>query len=94
MLIPVGLLLVIGLGAILSASSVIAIREGVDSLFYFKRQLHLDGRSGLLALVGCRRSPRCGCFARLAFPAFVLLGDPADRHPAGRAPGRMERPAG
>jgi len=69
-LIPVGLLLVIGLGAILSASSVIAISEGVDSLFYFKRQLMWMG-VGLLALVGAAVTPP-RLLQRLAFPVFVF----------------------
>ncbi len=69
-LIPVGLLLVIGLGAVLSASSVLAIREGVDNLYYFKRQLVWMG-AGLVfliaaALLGLR------VLRKLAFPAFVV----------------------
>ena len=36
-LIPVVLLVVVGLGAILSASSVPALRETGDSLYFFKR---------------------------------------------------------
>jgi cell division protein FtsW len=39
LLVPVALLVVIGLGAILSASSVVGLREAGDGLFYFKRQI-------------------------------------------------------
>jgi len=39
LLIPVALLVVIGLGAILSASSVVGLREAGDGLYYFKRQI-------------------------------------------------------
>ena len=39
LLIPVALLVVIGLGALLSASSVVGLREAGDGLFYFKRQI-------------------------------------------------------
>ena len=38
-LIPVAMLVIVGLGAILSASSVVAIRETGDHLYYFKRQV-------------------------------------------------------
>jgi len=69
-LIPVGLLLVIGLGAILSASSVRAIREGVDNLYYFKRQTIWMG-AGLVCLVGASLTPP-RLLRRLAFPGFVL----------------------
>ena len=39
LVVPVAMLLIIGLGAMLSASSVISIRETGDHLFYFKRQI-------------------------------------------------------
>jgi cell division protein FtsW len=39
LLVPVSLLVIIGLGAILSASSVVGLRETGDGLFYFKRQI-------------------------------------------------------
>ena len=68
-LIPVGLLLVVGLGAILSASSVIAIREGVDNLYYFKRQLVWMG-VGQLVMVGAAHTPP-RVLRRMAFPLFV-----------------------
>jgi cell division protein FtsW len=38
-LIPVVLLIVVGLGALLSASSVVGLRETGDGLYYFKRQV-------------------------------------------------------
>ncbi|HSM01917.1 MAG TPA: putative lipid II flippase FtsW [Acidimicrobiia bacterium] len=39
LLIPVALLVVIGLGALLSASSVVGLRETGDGLYYFKKQI-------------------------------------------------------
>ena len=39
MVVPVATLLVVGLGAILSAASPLSLSEGTDRLFYFKRQL-------------------------------------------------------
>jgi len=70
LLIPVGLLLIVGLGAILSASSVIAIREGIDNLYYFKRQLVWMG-CGLLVMVGLALTPP-RLLRRMAFPLFVI----------------------
>jgi cell division protein FtsW len=74
LLIPVALLLVIGLGAILSASSVLAIREGVDNLYYFKRQLVWMGL-GLLVMVGISILPlrMLRRFAALGFALSVVL---------------------
>ena len=69
-LIPVGLLLVIGLGAILSASSVLAIREGVDNLYYFKRQV-IWMSAGLVALIVAAATPP-RVLLRFAFLAFVV----------------------
>jgi len=69
-LIPVGLLLVVGLGAILSASSVIAIREGIDNLYYFKRQVVWMG-VGLLVMMGAALTST-RVLRRLAFPLFVI----------------------
>ncbi|MCB2222940.1 MAG: putative lipid II flippase FtsW [Actinobacteria bacterium] len=69
LLIPVALLAVIGLGAILSASSVLAIREGVGNLYYFKRQAVWMG-VGLVALVAASATPP-RVLRRLAFPMFV-----------------------
>ncbi len=39
LLLPVAMLLIVGLGAVLSSSSVVAIREGADQWFYVKRQI-------------------------------------------------------
>lgn len=76
LLIPVFLLSVIGLGAILSASSVLGLRESGDGLFYFKRQIVWLGL-GTVALVGSSLIP-LGWWRRLALPLFVgtvvLLG--------------------
>ncbi|MBU1494340.1 MAG: putative lipid II flippase FtsW [Actinobacteria bacterium] len=69
-LIPVGLLLVIGLGAVLSASSVLAIREGVDNLYYFKRQIMWMGAGMVALIVAALTSLRV--LRKLAFPAFVV----------------------
>ncbi len=50
LLLPVMVLMIIGLGALLSASSVLAIREGrLDNLYYFKRQAVFAG-IGMVAL--------------------------------------------
>ncbi len=56
LLLPVMVLLIIGLGALLSASSVLAIREGWSNLYYFKRQAAFAG-VGLVALVVGARIP-------------------------------------
>jgi cell division protein FtsW len=70
LVVPVGLLLVIGLGSILSASSVPGIRETGDGLFYFKRQLAwlVAGVAGMVlaALTPLR------WWRKLAFPLFIL----------------------
>lgn len=55
-IVPVVLLLVVGLGAMLSASSVVSIRETGDHLFYFKRQIMWVGM-GIAALVITIRIP-------------------------------------
>jgi cell division protein FtsW len=39
LLLPVAMLMIVGLGALLSASSVVGIRQTGDHLFFFKRQL-------------------------------------------------------
>lgn len=76
LLIPVGLLAVVGLGAILSASSVYALEAQQDSLFYFKRQLMWLG-AGIVCLVGAAALP-LRWWRRLSFPFFLatitLLG--------------------
>lgn len=76
LLVPVSLLVVVGLGAILSASSVLGLREAGDSLYYFKRQIVwlVIGAIGMVtaAFIPLR------WWRRMAFPLFlvtiVLLG--------------------
>jgi cell division protein FtsW len=64
-------LLIIGLGALLSASSVLAIREGkVDNLFYFKRQVLFAG-IGLGCLIAGARIPY-RWYQKAAVPIFGL----------------------
>ncbi len=71
LLLPVVILLIIGLGALLSASSVLAIREGfADNLYYFKRQV-LFASLGLVCLVAGARIPY-RWYQRAALPIFVL----------------------
>ena len=70
LLLPVVVLLIIGLGALLSASSVLAIREGWDNLYYFKRQAVFSG-IGLVALVVGARVPY-GFYRRAAWPIFWI----------------------
>ncbi|MFQ5947244.1 MAG: putative lipid II flippase FtsW [Acidimicrobiia bacterium] len=69
-LVPVATLLIVGLGSILSSSSVVALRETGDSLFYFKRQLGWAAAGVLVLLVASRIPLRW--YARLAFPVFLL----------------------
>jgi cell division protein FtsW len=69
-LFPVGLLLVVGFGAILSASSVPALRDNGDSLYYFKQQLAWAA-AGVVALVGAAAAP-LKWWRRLSFPIFSL----------------------
>jgi cell division protein FtsW len=70
LLVPVGLLLVVGLGSILSASSVLGLREAGDGLFYFKRQIMWLG-VGMVGLVGAALTP-LRWWRRMAFPLFVI----------------------
>jgi cell division protein FtsW len=71
LLLPVIVLLIIGLGALLSASSVLAIREGfTDNLYYFKRQA-LFAAIGLVCLIVGARIPY-RWYQRAAVPIFVL----------------------
>lgn len=75
LLLPVVVLVIIGLGALLSASSVLAIREGYeDNLFFFKRQV-LWSAVGLALLVAGARIPY-RWYQRAALPIFgvALLG--------------------
>lgn len=69
-LIPVVLLIVVGLGAILSASSVPALRETGDSLYYFKRQAAWLG-VGLVLMVAAAWIP-LRWWRRMAFLLFVV----------------------
>jgi cell division protein FtsW len=63
--------MIIGLGALLSASSVLAIREGkVDNLFYFKRQILWAGVGLLCLIIGARIPYRW--YQRAAVPIFLL----------------------
>jgi cell division protein FtsW len=70
LLVLVGTLLVIGLGAILSASSVIALRETGDGLYFFKRQI-LWAVVGALALSATSRI-RYQAYGRWALPIFLV----------------------
>ncbi len=69
-LVPMALLIIVGLGALLSASSVLALRETGDSLFYFKRQLMWLG-VGILALTVAAATP-LRWWRRMAFPIFTV----------------------
>ena len=71
LLLPVAILLIIGLGALLSASSVLAIREGYDdNLYYFKRQLVFAGLGVICLIIGARIPYRW--YQRAAMPIFGL----------------------
>ncbi|NNL48903.1 MAG: putative lipid II flippase FtsW [Acidimicrobiia bacterium] len=74
LLAPVALLLLIGLGALLSASSVEALERFGDSLYYFRRQTMWLG-AGLIALVISARVPY-RLYQRWAIPilAVSLIG--------------------
>ena len=69
LLVPVGLLLVVGLGSLLSASSVLGLSEGGDGLFYFKRQIIWLG-VGLSGLVVAAMTP-LRWWRKMAFPLFI-----------------------
>jgi cell division protein FtsW len=67
-LIPVVLLIVVGLGTLLSASSVVGLRETGDGLYFFKRQvLWLVG--GVVAMVIAALMP-LRWWRKLSFPLF------------------------
>lgn len=68
LLIPVILLVVLGLGALLSASSVVALRESGDGLYYFKRQV-VWLIAGVVAMVVAAWIP-LGWWRKLSFPMF------------------------
>ncbi len=70
LLVPVVTLLVVGLGAILSSSSVVGLRESGDGLFYFKRQLLWAG-VGVLAMAVAIRVPY-DLYRRAALPVLVF----------------------
>jgi cell division protein FtsW len=70
LLIPVVLLLVIGLGAMLSASSVVGLRETGDNLHYFKRHL-IWLVIGIVGMVVAASIP-LRWWRRLAFPLFAV----------------------
>ncbi len=70
LLVPVVTLLVVGLGAILSSSSVVGLRESGDQIFYFKRQLIWAG-VGMVALAAAIRIPY-DVYRRLAVPILVI----------------------
>ena len=69
-LIPMALLVVVGLGAILSSSSVLALRETGDSLYYFKQQAVWLGL-GVAAMVAAALTPM-RWWRRMAFPLFAV----------------------
>lgn len=70
LIVSVVMLLIVGLGAMLSASSVISIRETGDPLFYIKRQVLWVGL-GLAAFVITTRIPYRS-YGRLAVPIYLL----------------------
>jgi cell division protein FtsW len=71
LLLPVVILLIIGLGALLSASSVLAIREGqADNLYYFKRQIAFAGLGLGCLIIGARVPYRW--YQRAALPIFAI----------------------
>ena len=70
LVVPVIMLLIVGLGAMLSAASVVSFRETGDSLFYFKRQVVWVGL-GIVALVVFTQIPY-RLYRRFALPIFLL----------------------
>ncbi len=70
LVVPVIMLLIVGLGAMLSASSVISIRETGDHLFYIKRQIIWVGL-GLAALVVFAKIPY-RLYRQFAIPIFII----------------------
>jgi cell division protein FtsW len=69
LLVPVALLVVVGLGGILSASSVVGLEETGDGLVYFKRQLVWLG-IGVFGMLAAAMTP-LRWWRRFALPAFV-----------------------
>jgi cell division protein FtsW len=70
LLLPIAILIIIGLGALMSASSVIGLRETGDKLLYFKRQLIFVG-GGIMAFLVAMRTPY-RWYARLSFPILLV----------------------
>jgi cell division protein FtsW len=70
LLLPIAMLLIIGLGALLSASSVVAIRADLDNLYYFKRQI-IWTLAGVGALLIASRIPY-RFYARWALAIFGI----------------------
>jgi cell division protein FtsW len=71
LIVPVVLLLIVGLGAMLSASSVVSLRitDGADALYYMKRQVVWVGL-GLAAFVVTSRVPY-RLYLRFAVPIYL-----------------------
>lgn len=69
LLIPVALLVVVGLGALLSASSVVGLREAGDGLYYFRRQIAWLVM-GIVAMVVSAFIP-LQWWKKIALPAFL-----------------------
>lgn len=69
-LVPVALLLVIGAGALMSASSVIALREKGDSFFFFNRHLIFIGVGVFVMFVTAHIPYRW--YERWALPLYLL----------------------
>ncbi|WKZ82998.1 MAG: putative lipid II flippase FtsW [Acidimicrobiia bacterium] len=69
-LVPVGLLIVVGLGVLISASSVVGLRESGDGLFYFKRQL-VGLVVGIAGMVAAAFVP-LRWWRRASFPLFLI----------------------
>jgi cell division protein FtsW len=70
LVVPVIMLLIVGLGAMLSAASVVSFRETGDSLYYIKRQVAWVGL-GIVALVVFTRIPY-RLYRRFALPIFLV----------------------
>ncbi len=70
LVVPVVMLLIVGLGAMLSAASVVSIREFGDPLYYIKRQFVWVGL-GLVALIVSTRIPY-RLYRKLAQPIFIV----------------------
>lgn len=69
LLLPAAMLVIIGLGALLSASSVVGLRQTGDHLFFFKRQVVFVAVGVVGFLVATRIPYRW--YARLAVPILI-----------------------